>query len=336
MDNNICIELDCKKLYSKKCLDKKCGTHCKDIECEYHKSTKIIYEPSKLPNLSLLCDCTSYNTTDCINNLCVNCCNDEDCHLHRLYKKSKENGDFSDEDDNDLGDTFAYCKKCEKCFTYGDGIYKCDGCDIIYCDECEPYDHHFIKCNDIDCYYCRIGTCFNNRFEEERYCTSCFISDEPICELCNFQSDMDCWTCGDCDKTYCENCKNANRSYITCNIYDCYYCKKGNCHNTYLKEELCDSCYKKKKINDTDIIKLIDEKKYDEIFEIFDYNVKHYKTPQTGKCCICLDKKINCKTECKHGYCIDCFIKNTFIHKNINCAMCRANITNNIKLYNIK
>ena len=336
MNNNICTELDCKNMYSTKCLNKKCSTHCKNIECEYHKSNKIIYEPFKLPDPSLLCKCTAYNTTDCINKLCINCCQDNDCTLHKLYNKYKDDESFQEYIEYQLGYDYAFCSKCEKPYIYGDGIYKCDGCNVFYCDECESYNRNTINCTIRNCYHCRYGNCFNNTFEEEYYCSRCFVSDEPKCEICNLQGDFECWTCDECDRTYCENCKNVNRSYITCSIHDCYYCKIGNCRNTYLNEELCDSCYKNNKINETDIIKLINEKKYDEIFKIFDYNVKHYKTPQTGKCCICLDKKINCKTECKHGYCIDCFIKNTFVHKNTNCAICRTNITNNIKLYNVK
>ena len=68
---NKCQELNCKKQFSIKCLEKKCKNHCQDIYCEYHKRNKVIYEPSKLPDPSLLCECKSYKTKDCINDLCI-------------------------------------------------------------------------------------------------------------------------------------------------------------------------------------------------------------------------------------------------------------------------
>ena len=152
-------------------------------------------------------------------------------------------------------------------------------------------------------------------------------------------------SCDICDGVYCNNCIEFE-TVIECDVVGCLYCEQGNCRYSYVKERYCDNCID---LHDSDetivkidniivtdkITKLLEQHKYTQIFDLFGYTIKHYKTPQPGKCSICMVSKINCKTNCNHGFCIDCFIKNTIIYGKNECALCRTIINKNIKLYGI-
>ena len=49
------------------------------------------------------------------------------------------------------------------------------------------------------------------------------------------------------------------------------------------------------------------------------------------ECCICLEKKPEVVTECKHQFCKECIT--TWYKRHISCPLCRVNIEN--KIYNI-
>lgn len=62
--------------------------------------------------------------------------------------------------------------------------------------------------------------------------------------------------------------------------------------------------------------------------KICDIIFEPYEKIEKEQCCICLENNSNCKTKCKHNYCLDCYANYYYIYNNNNCALCRSPIDN--------
>lgn len=346
-----CHNDTCKNTSAQKCIEYKCGRCCTDIYCETHLLSKNIVKYPEFVDPSLLCKCTNYKTKVCDYDECDDCCNYDDCLQHQLYKKMY-NTKPDEIDDMVLGEDYVFCSICTDLKFLADDSYICTSCNKSFCDDCKLNERKEIRCGAKGCYYCRRGIC-NNNILGDYYCPDCFVSDDPICEICGHQDNFTCWTCDNCDKTFCQNCKPSN-DIIRCSVLGCFYCAEGHCWNSYVDKSYCDDCYDNlsdenddmpDELDDSDNVSndsikesvnhLLENKNYDDIFDMFGYKTKKLKTKQSGKCAICMENKINCRPSCKHGYCVECFIKNTIIYEKNSCAFCREQIDKNVKLYDM-
>lgn len=349
-----CYNNYCNNLGSPICNNNKCGKCCNDFKCKRHsKQTKkvahskiqireqiekvtspVFIESRILCEQSIHNTCKKYKTRACHYNKCTDCCLSDDCLQHQTnakkYKECLEN-EILDEHWV-LGEDYIFCSMCEnvevimgsmaalECFM-GDNAYICEICDKAYCDDCNPYgvaDIDYVK------YYCH-DCCAD-------------VSDDPFCEKCKRQKNYsECWACDGCVKIFCTECNAPNDSRDEYYCDDCY----GNLSDSPQESESeSDNESDNEFDNDSedemfkDAIKILLEKKdYSNIFDMFGYKIKNLKTKQNGKCAICMENKINCRPECKHGYCVECFIKNTLIFGKNTCACCRGQIGKNIRLY---
>jgi ankyrin repeat protein len=81
------------------------------------------------------------------------------------------------------------------------------------------------------------------------------------------------------------------------------------------------------------IIDYYKEKDYDKIFDMINITKKIIPRNQlSGDCPICYMNEINIETNCKHHYCIDCFVQYHCIKKARKCGHCRTNIGQEINV----
>jgi len=191
-------------------------------------------------------------------------------------------------------------------------------------------------CKIDNCYYCRRGYCFNNGFKEGYYCEICYIP-EDICKICDTEDDL-IWECDVCEDKYCFTCKSPFVTQAECPIENCYYCRKNKCHNNYVTGTYCLYCIDEIIKEDEDKAKLIineclENKDYKKIKEVWGITMEYMNRRKTDECCICLDKQIECETECGHGYCLNCLMHSKYVYDNMNCALCNMQLNNKVMVY---
>jgi ankyrin repeat protein len=119
-------------------------------------------------------------------------------------------------------------------------------------------------------------------------------------------------------------CKNQN---IKCFELFLKYNAKSNIENPYLYVDI-----------DTmrNYIKSIENINIDIIIKYFNIKVTYkFETDLENEdvCGICLINNINCQTICGHKYCVNCYLVNVYSYENLNCAMCRTLLTDEIIIY---
>jgi len=149
--------------------------------------------------------CNKIASPKCIDLRCGGCCTNLDCERHDNRVVDEDTDVYEDSENSE---DYGFCSMCNTKYCLDDEIYECDGCNKFFCYNCNIYSQNYVPCEDRGCYYCRRGCCLNNTYEDERYCSDCFVSNEPTCEICGLENEFECWKCDNCEKVYCDSCKD--------------------------------------------------------------------------------------------------------------------------------
>jgi hypothetical protein len=81
--------------------------------------------------------------------------------------------------------------------------------------------------------------------------------------------------------------------------------------------------------------KYLEENNFNKIFKLCNLQIIKLKDnlDDVDVCAICLSQNINCKTECGHKFCTECYIINTLVYKINKCAYCRRELSNMLLIY---
>lgn len=259
----------------------------------------------------------------------------------------KQNNSESELDSSsDSEDEKLCCEICEKEHRIYDGeIYKCDGCDTSYCYDCRLPNQYENKCTIRGCYYCRRGNCYNNGYQSEYYCESCFEPD--TCSKCKSEDEL-LWKCDKCEKLCCYDCEKPETTHTECYTENCYHCRRGNCYNIRTLDIMCSECYEENELNNnesddnesddrknSEIYKMLENRNYDDIIAIYGLNVSYKKQKKKIRetCSICMDEIVNCRINCKHMFCFSCYIIAYHIYDSKKCAICQKKTNSDVVIY---
>ena len=84
------------------------------------------------------------------------------------------------------------------------------------------------------------------------------------------------------------------------------------------------------------IDKMINDNKINDVMAIFEIKVKHQYNNNLEECEICMENKSNCKLDCNHVFCLNCFVKHKYIYENNSCPFCKQDTGDTITYYKQK